>query len=178
MEPNSPRGQAYVQPYFHCSDSGFVNAITGSRNSSRALFAKRCGYAVIRRILSDTRSGWNNAGGVVGRRNEKSLEKGNFWWKLSYNRGRYLDYCLSKNWVIMAKVFRVTPKRIKRSNGTVLTPEMSITVTTAQHTNSPFYNDTRKIEKAEFWMYMFGYQMFECNIVILNTIRFFKKYDG
>jgi len=29
----------------------------------------------------------------------------------------------------MSKVFRVTPKRIKRSNGQVLTPEMAITVT-------------------------------------------------
>ena len=26
-------------------------------------------------------------------------------------------------------VFRITPKRIKRSNGTVLTPDMEITVT-------------------------------------------------
>ena len=28
---------------------------------------------------------------------------------------------------IMAKVFKVTPKRVKRTNGTVLTPDMSIT---------------------------------------------------
>lgn len=34
----------------------------------------------------------------------------------------------------MAKVFRVTPKKIKRVNGTVLTPEMTVTVTTLQHT--------------------------------------------
>ena len=31
-------------------------------------------------------------------------------------------------------VFRITPKRIKRSNGQVLTPEMVVTVTTRQHT--------------------------------------------
>ena len=30
----------------------------------------------------------------------------------------------------MSKVFQVRPKRIKRSNGTVLTPEMVVTVTT------------------------------------------------
>lgn len=30
----------------------------------------------------------------------------------------------------MSKVFRITPKRIKRANGTVLTPEMEIIVTT------------------------------------------------
>lgn len=33
----------------------------------------------------------------------------------------------------MSKVFRVTPKRVKRTNGTVLTPQMSVTVTTLQH---------------------------------------------
>jgi len=32
----------------------------------------------------------------------------------------------------MSKVFRITPKRIKRVNGTVLTPDMVITVTTLQ----------------------------------------------
>ena len=40
----------------------------------------------------------------------------------------------------MSKVFQVKPKRIKRSNGTVLTPEMVVTVTTLQHTTTPFYN--------------------------------------
>ena len=34
----------------------------------------------------------------------------------------------------MSKVFQVKPKRLKRSNGTVLTPEMVVTVTTMQHT--------------------------------------------
>ncbi len=38
----------------------------------------------------------------------------------------------------MSKVFQVKPKRIKRSNGTVLTPEMVVTVTTMQHTVNPF----------------------------------------
>ena len=30
----------------------------------------------------------------------------------------------------MSRVFKVTPKRVKRTNGTVLTPEMEVTVTT------------------------------------------------
>ena len=34
----------------------------------------------------------------------------------------------------MSKVFQIMPKRIKRSNGIVLTPEMVVTVTTMQHT--------------------------------------------
>ena len=40
----------------------------------------------------------------------------------------------------MSRVFQVKPKRIKRSNGTVLTPDMVVTVTTLQHTTNPFYN--------------------------------------
>jgi len=32
----------------------------------------------------------------------------------------------------MANVFKITPKRVKRTNGAVLTPEMSVTVTTVQ----------------------------------------------
>ena len=38
----------------------------------------------------------------------------------------------------MSKVFQVKPKRLKRSNGTVLTSDMVVTVTTMQHTAPPF----------------------------------------
>ena len=44
----------------------------------------------------------------------------------------------------MSKVFQVKPKRIKRTNGTVLTPEMVVTVTTQQHTTNPFYNGAKE----------------------------------
>jgi predicted enzyme related to lactoylglutathione lyase len=44
----------------------------------------------------------------------------------------------------MSKAFKVTPKRVKKTNGTVLTPEMSITVTTLQHTSDPFYNGAKE----------------------------------
>ena len=47
----------------------------------------------------------------------------------------------------MSKVFRLTTKRIKRSNGLVLTPEMSIVVTTRQHCNTPFYNGAEEIKE-------------------------------
>lgn len=40
----------------------------------------------------------------------------------------------------MPKVFQITPKRTKRVNGTVLTPEMVVTVTTQMHTSIIFYN--------------------------------------
>ena len=43
----------------------------------------------------------------------------------------------------MSKVFQVKPKRLKRSNGTVLTPDMVVTVTTMQHTATPFYNGAK-----------------------------------
>ena len=45
----------------------------------------------------------------------------------------------------MSKVFQVKPKRLKRSNGTVLTPEMVVTVTTMQHTATPFYNGAKAV---------------------------------
>lgn len=47
----------------------------------------------------------------------------------------------------MSKVFQVKPKRLKRSNGTVLTSDMVVTVTTMQHTATPFYNGARRCKK-------------------------------
>ena len=73
----------------------------------------------------------------------------------------------------MAKVFRVTPKRIKRVNGTVLTPDMSITVTTLQHTSNPFYNGAKEIKEAYMRLYRFDYQKACCN----NNDFEFSKLD-
>lgn len=47
----------------------------------------------------------------------------------------------------MSKVFQIIPKRIKRANGTVLTPEMVVTVTTQMHTSTPFYNGAKRYKK-------------------------------
>ena len=63
----------------------------------------------------------------------------------------------------MAKVFKVTPKRIKRTNGTVLTPEMTITVTTLQHTTDPFYNGAKEIKEAYMRLYGFDYKKANCS---------------
>ena len=63
----------------------------------------------------------------------------------------------------MSKVFNVTPKRIKRTNGTVLTPQMSVTVTTLQHTHDPFYNEAKEINEAYMRIYTFDYQKACCN---------------
>jgi len=63
----------------------------------------------------------------------------------------------------MAKVFIITPKRVKRTNGTVLTPDMSITVTTLQHTLDPFYNGAKEIKEAYMRLYQFNYQKACCS---------------
>lgn len=63
----------------------------------------------------------------------------------------------------MAKVFRITPKRVKRTNGTVLTPDMSIIVTTLQHTTNPFYNGAQEIKDAYMRLFRFDYQKANCN---------------
>lgn len=68
----------------------------------------------------------------------------------------------------MSKVFKVTPKRIKRTNGTVLTPEMVVTVTTQQHTTDPFYNGAKELKEAYMRLYGFDYQKACCSKMILN----------
>lgn len=62
----------------------------------------------------------------------------------------------------MAKVFRVTPKRIKRTNNTVLTPEMTVVVTTTQHTACPFYNGAKELKEAFTRLYSFDYVKANC----------------
>lgn len=64
----------------------------------------------------------------------------------------------------MSKVFRITPKRVKRSNGQVLTPDMSITVTTRSHTTTPFYNGSVEIKEQYMRMYGFDYKKACCSI--------------
>ena len=73
----------------------------------------------------------------------------------------------------MSKVFKVTPKRIKRTNGTVLTPEMVVTVTTQQHTTTRFYNGAKELKEAYMRLYGFDYQKACCS---KNDFEF-KKLD-
>lgn len=63
----------------------------------------------------------------------------------------------------MPRVFRVTPKRIKRTNGTVLTPDMAVTVTTAIPTTNPFNNGAKEIREAYLRLYNFDYTKACCN---------------
>ena len=64
----------------------------------------------------------------------------------------------------MSKVFRITPKRVKRSNGQVLTPDMSITVTTRSHTTTPFYNGAEEIKEQYMRTYQFDYKKAGCSV--------------
>lgn len=64
----------------------------------------------------------------------------------------------------MSKVFRITPKRVKRSNGQVLTPDMSITVTTRSHTTTPFYNGSVEVKEQYMRIYQFDYKKADCSV--------------
>jgi hypothetical protein len=76
-----------------------------------------------------------------------------------------------KNRMLMSKVFQVKPKRLKRSNGTVLTPDMVVTVTTLQHTATPFYNGAKEVQEAYMRLYAFDYKKACCN---QNDFEFIK----
>ena len=63
----------------------------------------------------------------------------------------------------MSRVFRITPKRTKWTNGTVLAPDMVITVTTRQHTTDPFYNGAVEIQEQYMRMFQFDYKRANCS---------------
>jgi len=62
----------------------------------------------------------------------------------------------------MSKVFKITPKKVVRSNGTVLTPEMTVIVTTKHHTLDPFYNGAEEVKEA--YMREYGYDYRKANV--------------
>ena len=63
----------------------------------------------------------------------------------------------------MAKIFKITPKRTKKEDDWILTPEMTIIITTKQITNDPFYNGAKEIKKAYMQQYKFDYQKANCS---------------
>ena len=73
----------------------------------------------------------------------------------------------------MSRVFQVKPKRIKRSNGTVLTPDMVVSVTTLQHTTDPFYNGAKELQETYQRIDAVDYKKACCN---QNDFEF-KKLD-
>ncbi len=52
---------------------------------------------------------------------------------------------------------------MKRSNGTVLSPDMTVTVTTSIHTSNPFNNGATEIIDAYQRIYGFDYKKACCN---------------
>lgn len=68
-----------------------------------------------------------------------------------------------KKLTYMSKVFQVTPKRIKRVNGTVLTPKMTVMVTTTMNTPTPFYNGAKEVQEAYMRTYGFDYKKACCS---------------
>ncbi len=73
----------------------------------------------------------------------------------------------------MSKVFQIIPKRTKRANGTVLTPDMVVTVTTQSHTNTPFCNGAKEVQEAYMRLYSFDYKKACCSANDFD----FKKLD-
>ena len=63
----------------------------------------------------------------------------------------------------MGNVFRVSPVRVKRANGQVLTPDMEITITTQSYTSDPFYNGAKEIQEQYMRMYQFDYKKSNCS---------------
>lgn len=63
----------------------------------------------------------------------------------------------------MSKVFKVIPKRVKKSNGTVLTPDMELIVTTKHHATTPFYNAAVEVKEAYMRIYGFDYKKACCS---------------
>lgn len=63
----------------------------------------------------------------------------------------------------MSRQFQIIPKRVKHVNGTVLTPEMVVTVTTQQHTPTPFYNGAKEVQEAYMRLYGFDYKKACCS---------------
>lgn len=63
----------------------------------------------------------------------------------------------------MSRQFQIIPKRVKHVNGTVLTLEMVVTVTTVQHTVTPFYNGAKEVQEAYMRLYGFDYKKACCS---------------
>ncbi len=53
----------------------------------------------------------------------------------------------------MSRVFKVKPKRLKKVNGLVLTPEMEVIVTTKINMSDPFSNCAKELKEAYMRLY-------------------------
>ena len=63
----------------------------------------------------------------------------------------------------MSRVFKVKPKRLKKVNGLVLTPEMEVIVTTKINMSDPFSNCAKELKEAYMRLYSLDYEKACCN---------------
>lgn len=63
----------------------------------------------------------------------------------------------------MSRVFKVRPKRLKKVNGLVLTPEMEVIVTTKINMSDPFSNCAKELKAAYMRLYGFDYEKACCS---------------
>jgi hypothetical protein len=70
----------------------------------------------------------------------------------------------------MSRVFKVWPKKVRRVNGTVLTPEMVIVVTTKIHVSNPFSNGAQEIKETYMRIYQFDYKKANCYQTVFNFV--------
>lgn len=73
-------------------------------------------------------------------------------------QGKFYEEIISDG--VTMKAFRITPKRIRRSNGQVLTPEMSVVVST--NLSNPFNNGAKEVAEAYMRIYGFDYKRSCC----------------
>lgn len=68
------------------------------------------------------------------------------------------------------RVFRVWPKRIRRGNGIIITPDMVVTVTTRFHTPTPFAYGLTEVRDAYMRIYRCDIAKMGCSSYDFNFI--------
>lgn len=66
------------------------------------------------------------------------------------------------------KVFKVWPKRIKRGNGQILSPEMVVIVTMRMHSPTPFANGAIEVKQAYRGLYQCDITKLRCSQTDFN----------
>lgn len=106
-----------------------------------------CGFSNIDEIVGEFIIAKNTHGNIGTAELTCDLEQGKFYEEKINDR-------------VTMKAFRITPKRIKRSNGQVLTPEMSVVVST--NLSNPFNNGATEVAEAYMRLYGFDYRKSYC----------------
>lgn len=113
-------------------------------------------------ILMHNRIGWDKIDGqIIGEFIIAKNTRGNIGTvELTCNleQGKFYEEIISDG--VTMKAFRITPKRIRRSNGQVLTPEMSVVVST--NLSNPFNNGAKEVAEAYMRIYGFDYKRSCC----------------